>query len=570
MPRVKFFVNDIKRQLLKSEITREGNRAIDQANMEVPPETPVCATDKIIYVQDMVDICTNRLLFNFCQHIKDESGYEHQPIGSNDFPTPQSHWDFQCVTTDEGILNNTATENPLDMCMCCAPTPSQYVCGKVRCVGTADRAINFTCMRYLTISCETDYDFRQDQRWSLSTWVFPTTGCLTEFVMGKRVGLAAANAGYSLEHNKTCNNSTFTIGNGTTEFTVASTMCTVPACMWTNITVTYNAACNQDKMKIYINGELNATGATLAITGTVTNNAFFSIGASACTTDHFIGRVDGTYVFNSKLSDCSVKALFFEGAIQYVCGLWDGSAIEFDGCKGHVTLQDKAPACPRPRDIKLQMKFECNLTDSTGKNCPVMGNGVETYTTSIIDDKAFCFEGGACGRYVSVPNNPCLSFNSTGKFSFALWAKINMCIGASTIIGKKSASGTEAGWRLRTTCVACTPNIGFEIANGTTIFALECSTPPSIFDCKWHHFAGTYAGAPNSVKPIKLYIDGLDKNIVNPVTVVSGCFSNTQPLTIGAAGDGTLDFTGDVVCARVWKGRELTKKEIKNLHDWTI
>ena len=220
MGHAKFFVNNVKRPLLKAEVTREGNRAIDQAKFEVPPETPVCASDEVTYSQDMVEMEANRLIFNFCQHVKDESGYLHHADGNSDFPSPTSHWDFQCTPADTGTLQNIATQLPLD-CMC-DQTPAVYVAGKVMCCsGVNDKAILFACMRYLTISCECDYDLRQDQKWSMAAWVYPTANCCDAMIMGKRVGIDATDAGYSLNLHM-CARASFEMADGTCEWSVTS------------------------------------------------------------------------------------------------------------------------------------------------------------------------------------------------------------------------------------------------------------------------------------------------------------------------------------------------------------
>jgi len=323
-------------------------------------------------------------------------------------------------------------------------------------------------------------------------------------------------------------------------------------------------------MRIYINGELAGTGTTCAIVAPVTNCLPFSMGASACTTDHYCGRLDGAYFFEKNLSLCEAKALFYEGSIQYVCGLWDGKAVEFDGDKGHVTVQDKAPACPRPDDIRLHMKFECNLTDETELNVPVMGNGCATFVSSIVDCKSFDFNGGMCGRYISIPTNPVLHFISSEAFSWSAWVRIDACAPTSVIMGKKTdRTACTAGWDFRITCTACVPNIGWEFSNATTQFELESCCAPCVFDAKWHHYAGTYSGNLNDIRAMKLYIDGIDQNITTP-TCITGSFTNCVAMTIGAIGDGTNDFAGDVDCVRVWKTREITAKEVKGIHDSTF
>jgi len=564
MPHAKLFINGTKRALVSATVSREGCRAIDQAKFVVPPETPICASDTVIYMQDMVNVNNTRLLFNFCSHVKDESGYCHHPLGHTDFPSALSHWDFQCVTTCDGILRNCATELPLD-CMC-VETPSVYVAGKVRCSGAIDRAISFACMRYLTIEDECEYDLRQDQKWSISAWLYPTANATDAFVIGKRVGIDATDPGYSLNLHM-CARASFEIADGTCEWSVTSAACSVPLCMWTNVTATFDGKSCQDGMRIYINGEICSTGATCAITPTVTNNAFFSLGATACTTDHYCGRLDGAYFFEKDLTPDEVKSLFNEGAIEYVCGLWNGKAVRFDGCKGHLTIPDKTPSCPRPCALELHLKYECTITDtSCMSTCITMGAGCATFVDGLVECKAFCLDG--C-RWISVPSRAELSYDSTDEFTWMFWAKIPAISPDSTMLAKKEALGASAGWRVRITCISCTPFLGWDMVNGTTNFIISCMTPPDIFDCNWHHLAGTYSGRPNTPNGgLKLYVDGLDTNVATTATP-SGSFASCTPLTVGALGDGTGNFTGEIDCTRIYKGKALTSKEIKHIHDST-
>ncbi len=559
----RIFVNDFPRQLIKASVSREGSRAIDQAKFIVCPETPICVTDQVVYIQDMVNLDRNNLLFNFCFHVKDESGYQHHPIGHTDFPSAESHWDFQCTVIDIGRLQNAATEHPCD-CMC-VPIPSVFTSGKVMCNNDVnDRAILFECCRYLTVIDECEYDLRQDQRWSMSVWVYPTTGC-DGMIMGKRAALACAE-GYSLHRIGACANVQFEIGEMCAEFVVTSAACSVPLCMWTNVTTTFDGQSNRSGMKLYINGDLVSTGTSAAICGPVVNNDLFSIGATACTTDHFSGRVDGVYFFDVELSACEAASLFHEGGLDYVCGLWNGKAVEFDGDNGHLVVPDNAPADPQPDFLKLQLKFECDIVDSSCNNCCItMGTGCATFVGGLIDE-AFCFDG--C-RYVSVPSNEQLSYDACTAFSWSTWAKIPACAPTSTLFGKKNSTGADAGWRLRITNIGC-PNIGWDMANGTCAFIISCMTPPDIFDCRWHHLVGTYSGEPAQPNGgLKIYIDGLD-TCTTTFTTPSGCFGNAIAFTEGALGDGSGAFTGLLDCTRVYKGKELTADEVLGLYEGTF
>jgi len=376
MPVVKFFVNDVKRQLHKAEISREGNRAIDQAKIRVPPETPVCTSDRITYVQDMVDLCSNRLLFNFCQHIKDESGYAHHPIGHADFPSPCSFWDFQNIICDTGKDQNTTTV----MCGC-----ATFAAGKVRDIGCSDRAFSFDGTRYLTVSnANCDYSFRKDTKWTMATWVYFGTSAATKFIMGKTDDIVAA-PGIGMLTNA-CTNPIIRMRT-CADFEAVGTS-TIALCMWTHLAATFGGQSDRSCLKLYVNGELCVTGTAGAITSTVANCDCFSMGAEG---DGGLilasgSRMDGTYTFTKELTICEIKSLYYEGSIEYVTGLWDGQAIQFDGETGHTTIIDKAPACPRPCNIKLQLKFECNLTDSSGTNCCIsMGVGCEVYTCGMIN-----------------------------------------------------------------------------------------------------------------------------------------------------------------------------------------
>ncbi len=559
MPHAKLFINNTRRALVKATVSREGCRAIDQAKFVVPPETPVDASDTIVYVQDMVNVFDNTLLFNFCEHVKDESGYNHHPDGHTDFPSSLSHWDFQNTTEDIGTLRNTATELPLD-CMC-VETPSVYIAGKVMCNNDVnDRAIVFACCRYLTIADECEYDLRQDQRWSMSAWLYPTANCCDAMVMGKRVGIDATDAGYSLNYH-TCARASFEIADGTCEWSVTSAACSVPLCMWTNVTATFDGTSNQLGMKIYINGELNSTGTACAITPTVTNNAFFSLGATACTTDHYCGRVDGAYFFEKELTICEVASLHHEGGLDYICGLWNGKAVCFDGDKGHLTIRDAAPSCPRPCNIKLQLKFECNLTDSSCTNCCIsMDIGCSTFTCGLIDDNAFCFNGA---RSIKVCCNN-FNFNITSEFTASAWVKVDMCSsGADMLLGKRDGlSMCDAGWNIG---IASGDKANINLGNGTTEFAAGGTT--CIRDCLWHHIVGTYDGTSNQ-RGLKIYVDGILEG-TGCCTAITGCSLNCVHFSVGAAADLTLDYTGLMDCVRVWN-KELTNKEVKHIHDSTF
>lgn len=556
MPRAKLFINNVERDLLKACVPREACRSLDQGKFDLPAFTDVCSSDEITYVQDMVNLGSNRLLFNFCFHPKDESGYAHHIIGHCVYPSSLSHWCFQNALTDTGLKSNNLTV----VCGC-----ATYTTGKTNTVacGVA-RAFCFDGIRHLTAPNESCYDFENNQKFSLAVWVFPgMCGAGTDIIMGKRAGLTNC-AGYTLFY-QTCpsNRVRFEIGNGTTEWFVQSTCCSIPQCMFTHIVVTYDAQLNQNGMKVYINGELDSTGTSCAITGSSLNNCVFTIGALIGGTNDFLGRMDDVRVFADKeLTACQVASLYHDGAVSYNCGQWDGKAIEFDGESGHGAVPDVAPADPQPTCLVSQFKFECNLTDNKGCNNGTVMCGCETYVAGLIDCKAFCFCGGGCGRYITLANEGSFDFERTCKFSISTWIKTTTAA-TETLIGKGISGSCIARWQLTKTSTGLAR---FVIQNANTN-RIRITTTSTINDGNWHHLVGTYDGSSLSIGT-HIYIDGEQVCItVNCDNLTSSILNNTA-VTIGANGSAANTFGGQLDCVRIWK-TELTIKEVRRLYQST-
>ncbi len=552
---VKFFVNDVKRQLHKAEISREGSRAIDQAKISVPPETPIESSDQVTYVQDMVSLDANRLLFNFCQHIKDESGYKHNAIGHTDFPSACSFWDFQNAFADTGKDQNTT----IVVCGC-----ATYAAGKVRCTGATDRAFLFDGTRHLSVdSTSLDYDFRQDTKWTVSTWFFPTAMCVgVTPLMSKKSALTGV-AGWHLLYDTDCAKVQGEIASACTDFNVTSANCSITLCMWNHAALTYAGQTNLSGMKLYINGELASTGTCTAIPlcPTVVNMCCLVIGAMSDGTLQFTGRMDGTYSFTKELDLCAIKSLYYDGALEYVSGLWDGRAVEFDGETGHTTIEDKAPADPRPDNLKLQLKLECNLTDSScTSSCITMVAGCETYTCGLVDDKSFIFDNT---NYFSIS---CMNYNfitGTCPFTVAFWMKAP-CGANDCFIGiRDGISIGNCGWHIRRRNGG---DLRFEASDGVAELNIITSSK-QFTDNTWHHAALTYNGCDCGTG-LTWYVDGVfDKKGVTFACSPS-CWNNCNILAVGAQADGGQKFCGQLDCIRVWD-KELTAKEVKNLHDST-
>jgi len=80
---VKLFVEGVEKNLHEVELTKEGERAIDQISLKVPKAVSVSVNQEIKYLQDMVDITKLITVYNFQGNAEDESGYEHNGTASN-------------------------------------------------------------------------------------------------------------------------------------------------------------------------------------------------------------------------------------------------------------------------------------------------------------------------------------------------------------------------------------------------------------------------------------------------------------------------------------------------------
>ena len=80
---VKLFINNVEKNLYSVELTKEGERAIDQIRLKVPKAVEVIVNQELKYLQDMVDLTKLIAVYNLQGNTEDESGYSHNGTASN-------------------------------------------------------------------------------------------------------------------------------------------------------------------------------------------------------------------------------------------------------------------------------------------------------------------------------------------------------------------------------------------------------------------------------------------------------------------------------------------------------
>ena len=72
---VKLFINSVEKSLYESDLTKEGERAVDQIRLKVPKAVAVTVNQEVKYLQDMVDMTRLIAVYNFQGNTEDEGGY---------------------------------------------------------------------------------------------------------------------------------------------------------------------------------------------------------------------------------------------------------------------------------------------------------------------------------------------------------------------------------------------------------------------------------------------------------------------------------------------------------------
>ena len=200
-----------------------------------------------------------------------------------------SHLPYDYVLTDQGIEGNTPT----------ATGNTLYVDGH------NGGASYFDGSSYDVMPNESDYDFQITNPFSIALWA-DTTGT-TQAMVTKSDG---ASNGWFL----------WKTGAGKAEFRIRANAISYPVISTTSINsgdpvfivATYSGNSNGDGMKIYINGALETTGASSAMSVTMLNNEAVTIGAFTTFGSKFIGSLDEVRIFDSELDANTVSQLYNE------------------------------------------------------------------------------------------------------------------------------------------------------------------------------------------------------------------------------------------------------------------
>jgi hypothetical protein len=94
---VKLFIDSIEKTLYEADLTKEGERAIDQIRLKVPKVVNPEVNQEVKYLQDMVDIGKLIAVYNLQGNVEDEGGYGHDGVATS-LTYGTDSWDGQSAT----------------------------------------------------------------------------------------------------------------------------------------------------------------------------------------------------------------------------------------------------------------------------------------------------------------------------------------------------------------------------------------------------------------------------------------------------------------------------------------
>ena len=83
MALVKLLINSVEKTLYDSDLTKEGERAVDQITVKVPKAVNPTINQDLTYLQDMADLKNLIAVYNLQGNVEDESGYNHDGVATS-------------------------------------------------------------------------------------------------------------------------------------------------------------------------------------------------------------------------------------------------------------------------------------------------------------------------------------------------------------------------------------------------------------------------------------------------------------------------------------------------------
>jgi hypothetical protein len=307
----------------------------------------------------------------------------------------------------------------------------------------------------------------------------------------------------------------------------------IPTNEWVNVVVTYSYQGNNNNLvKLYINGILNASGTLINTPGPILENNSIGDEPLDPANQNFTGKIDDISFWDRELTLQEVQILNNINPSNS-CDIPSGSLAN-----GMVAYY---PFCGNANDGSVNAN-----------------NGIVSGATLTSDrygnaNSAYSFNGSS--NYIQVPNST--SLQNINEVSISAWIDINTWYqsggnGYFPILHKSDQQGQYGKYALTIKDNGGISHLGSQ-ENGFSF--------PSWNLNSWQHVVLVISNNTN-----KIYIDG---NLVSeaPSGVFPNSFNETLPLIIGMDKPGLIEYAnGKIDDIGIWN-RALSQQEITNLYN---
>ena len=209
-----------------------------------------------------------------------------------------SHLKFNDNVTDSAGSNNGTVTGT-----------TAYTTGKI------DKAFSFNGSSYVKLANESNFDFEHTDPFSMSMWVYSTGSNQNVCLLGKGTTYFSQNGFYFICYNVGGNNVRFRwqiISGGNNYEALGST--NVSSSTLYHFACTYDGSSNKNGLKIYMNGSLDATGSSNAITGSMKNNEQLTVGTNSSGQTPASFWCDDFRMYNKTLSTDEISEIYNAGS----------------------------------------------------------------------------------------------------------------------------------------------------------------------------------------------------------------------------------------------------------------
>ena len=104
MVTVAVFINDVKKDFASTSIIKEGDRAIDEADIVLPSTVDANTNDTVVILHDIISVDNLAAVYNFNENVIDESGHLNTPTASAGLTYIDGQWSGKALS-----FNGTST-----------------------------------------------------------------------------------------------------------------------------------------------------------------------------------------------------------------------------------------------------------------------------------------------------------------------------------------------------------------------------------------------------------------------------------------------------------------------------